>query len=146
MYLVYGLFILMLIGSIGLLSIPFIKTNSYFSNYLLASVIFIILFSLGLYQWSSDHSGLKQWLTQGKQHYQLMEEVNQLGGVTGMIEQIKKKLSTNPQDAEGWFILGKLYLAHHDFKSAKEALGKAMKLRPDDKLINHFYDIAVKGN
>ncbi len=139
-YLLYSLLVLMLMTGIGLLSIPFITTQTVSSKYFLFSTLFVTLFSLGLYQWSSNQPALKQWLTQGKAHYQLQQEINQLGGFAGMIHRIKTKLANNPDDAEGWFILGKLYFADQDYDEAKKALGKAYQLRPNDPKIKYFYD------
>ena len=146
MYLLYSFFILMLICGIGFLKIPFITTNTLSSRYFFLSAIFMILFSLGLYQFNGNQTALKQWLMYGEKHYRLQQEVNQLGGFAGIIEKIKKKLTKNPDDAEGWFILGKLYLANQDYEEAKEALGKAAVLRPYDIEIKRFYKMAVEKN
>jgi len=144
MYLLYSLLILMTASGVCLLAVPFIATHSIASKYFFLSALFIILFSMGLYQFSSDHTALKQWLTHGKKHYQLQQEVNQLGGIGGIIQRIKKKLAANPEDVAGWFILGKLYLANQDYDEAKKSLDKAYKLRPHDPQIKHFYEVAVE--
>ena len=146
MYVLYSLIILMIAFSICLLMVPFIKTKTSFSNHFLLSALFVILFSLSLYQFTGDHAALKQWLTQGEKHYQLQQEIKQLGGFAGIITRIKKKLAENPEDAEGWFILGKLYLANHDYNDAIDALGKAVKLRPDDQRIKRVYDLAIQNS
>ena|SRR5579872_1165414 len=144
MYLLYSFFILMLSCGIGFLAIPFITTNTISSKYFLLSAIFMILFSLGLYQFNGNQTTLKQWLMYGEKHYRLQQEVNQLGGFAGIIEKIKKKLAENPDDAEGWFILGKLYLANQDYNEAKEALGNAVALQPNNSEIKRFYNMAVE--
>ncbi len=143
MYLLYSLLLVMLLSSLCLLAIPFIRTNTISSPYFLGSAIFVIVFSSGFYFYNQNHTALKQWLTVGQQHYQLQVAVKQLGGFKGMIDRIKKKLAANPQDAEGWFILGKLYLANGDYKEAKEAFNKAAQWRPGDPEINRFYNIAA---
>lgn len=132
----------MLMGSVFLLALPFIATRSVLSNYFLLSALFVILFSLSFYFMNDDQAAIKQWLVRGEKHYRLQQEVDRLGGFAGIVNQIKKKLAVNPDDADGWFILGKLYLANQDYLEAKEALGKAHKLRPDDLQIKHFYDVA----
>lgn len=144
MYLLYSFIFLMLISSVILLATPFIYTHSIYSKTFILSSLFVIVFSLGLYQFSNDHAPLKQWLTQGEKHYQLQEEVIELGGFSGMITLLKKKLAANPEDAKGWFILGKLYFADQDYLEAKEALGKASSLRPNDQEIKRFYNRAIE--
>lgn len=146
MYLLYGLFTLMLACGIGLLSLPFIASKTITSRYFLLSAFFLIVFSLGLYQFSGNQTALKQWLSAGEKHYQLEQEVDQLGGLTGMIARIKNKLATNPNDTEGWFILGKLYLANQNYHEAKEAFTKASALQPNDREIKRFYEMAKKSH
>src|SRR6478672_5768912 len=60
---------------------------------------------------TSDWQGLRWWQTQGKAHYQLLQQVENLGGIDGMIAQVEKRVVETPDNAEGWLILGKLYLA-----------------------------------
>lgn len=144
MYLLYGLLVLMLFSGICLLAIPFINTSTLLSKYFLFSALFVTVFSLGIYQFKNNNLALKQWLAHGEQHYQLQEDIQQLGGFEGMIERIKKKLAANPDDATGWFILGKLYLANQDYTHAKQALDKAAKLRPNDVEIERFYNMAAE--
>ncbi len=129
--LLYVSIFLMLTTSILVLAVPFIKTRSLSSHYFLLPALFIILFSLSLYLTSNNSHALKQWLTEGEKHYRLQQEVNALGGIEGMIARIKHKLAENPRDAEGWFILGKLYFADQRYDAAKEAFGKAHELRPE---------------
>jgi len=143
MLLLYSALALLLFCGIGLLTIPFIQTSSALGKSFFAFLIFFILFSLTLYLTTNHQPALKQWLTQGKQHYQLQEQVERLGGFAGMIRRIKQKLAANPNDAEGWFILGKLYLADGEYNLAEEALKKAKILRPYDLLIERYYEKAT---
>lgn len=144
MLLLYSALALLLLCGIGLLTIPFIQTLSRLGKSFFALILFFILFSLTLYLKTSHQPALKQWLNQGKQHYQLQEQIQQLGGFTGMIQRIKQKLAANPNDAEGWFILGKLYLANGEYSAAEKALKRARSLRPNDLQIKSYYEKAVE--
>jgi cytochrome c-type biogenesis protein CcmH/NrfG len=62
----------------------------------------------------------------------LLVAFQELGGFDGTIARIKEKLKQNPNDARGWQILGKLYLAKGDTRAANKALTKARQL--DTKL------------
>lgn len=97
--------------------------------------LLFVLFAGGLYFFTTPFSALKAWHDQGKAHYDLLVEYQKLGGLDGMIAKVKTKLKTNPNDAMGWFILGKLYLMKNDPLHAKKALQKAHQLNPDDKQI-----------
>jgi len=144
MFLLYGLFVLMITGSLCLFAIPFIGNKTLSLKYYWISALFVMLFSVGLYQFNNNHALLIHWLMQGEEHYRLQQEVSDLGGIAGMIKQIKKKVAENPDDAEGWFILGKLYLVNQNEKEAIEALGKAVRLRPNDQEIRRYYDKAMQ--
>jgi cytochrome c-type biogenesis protein CcmH/NrfG len=125
MYLIYSLEIFMLLVMMGMIAVPFGKQRQIFSRQLFGVVSFTLLSVFGLYQFSSDSSGLQNWLSQGREHYQLLEKFNSLGGVDGAIDKIKQKLLRDPSDANGWMLLGKLYMGKQDFLHAKEAFDKA---------------------
>ncbi len=88
--------------------------------------------AFGLFHISNNTAGLREWLTAGKAHYDLLVAFQDLGGFDGTIARIKAKLKENPNDARGWQILGKLYLAKGDTRAAEKALTKARQL--DTKL------------
>lgn len=137
MVLFYVSLALLLFCSIGLLTLPFIKTSSPLGKGFFLLVLFFSLFSLTLYFQTSHPFELKQWLTQGKQHYELQQTVEQLGGIKGMIQRIEQKLVANPNDAEGWSILAKLYFADGQFIAAKKAQEKAEILHKSKKSSDH---------
>jgi len=142
MSILYGLLILMLVSALSLLAVPFIANKSLLSRGFIIIAILTTLFSLTVYRIFGNHQALEEWFSAGEQHYQLLVTLDQLGGVNGVITRIKKKLENNPDDAEGWFILGKLYLANQNYTEAKAALSKAHALQPQNEQINHFYEIA----
>src|SRR5207249_711241 len=106
------------------LAVPFIKNKKLLSRYFLLLILFISVFTISLYPLVSPQNPLKQWLNQGRNHYLLLIQYHHLGGLDGMILRVKQKLADNPNDAEGWFILGKLYLMKQDDKQAKAAFSK----------------------
>jgi cytochrome c-type biogenesis protein CcmH/NrfG len=129
----------MLASAIGFFAIPFIKSSNISIRYFAPSALFVIIFSFVLYQFGANQPGLSQWLQSGKKHYDIQQQVSELGGFSGMIKQIKMKLATHPDDVEGWVILGKLYLANQEYSEAKNALEHAMRLRPDNPEIKRLY-------
>lgn len=119
---------IMLIISLSIVSIPFINNKQLsFSKFLPISIL-LCLSALILYEFSGNKLTLQQWLSHGKEHYQLQLEVERLGGIDALIKRVQAKLETNPNDAQGWLILGKLYLGKHDEKSAKAAFQRAKAL------------------
>jgi cytochrome c-type biogenesis protein CcmH/NrfG len=141
MMILYSLLILMLMIALSLLAVPFFSEKKQLSKSFFAIACFVIATSLTLYYFSINQQALNQWLTHGKQHYQLMETVSKLGGVDGLIERVKKKLQDNPEDAQGWVILGKLYLSKQNITAAKDAFSKAHDLKPQDEQIQRLYEM-----
>lgn len=140
----YILLLLMLVCALGLLAVPFVRNKKFLSKSFVALICVTSFTAVGLYWHSSDNVAMQQWLTQGKQHYDLMVELKELGGIDGMIQRINLKLQANPDDAQGWFILGKLYLFKQDAVAAKAAFTKAHTLKPDDQQIDAYYQFIIK--
>lgn len=124
----YILFLVMIIVAMGFIAVPIIKDRSRSMKVCVIIFILVSIFSLGLYSLTGDKLGLQQWLAQGQKHYQVQQEVDRMGGVDGLIKSIEKKLNANPQDAEGWMILGKLYLHKHDDAAAQACFKRAKEL------------------
>lgn len=131
MYLLYVLLILMLIGAIGFLAIPYLRGKLNGKGFLIISAMTTI-FSFLVYQFSGDKFALKHWFAEGNQHYQLLEKFEALGGVEGAISRIKKILENSPNDAQGWMILGKLYQSKGDTANANVAFKKARQLKLEE--------------
>jgi cytochrome c-type biogenesis protein CcmH/NrfG len=91
------------------------------------AIMFIIIFSIGCYFLTFDR-GVPLWVNYGQEHYALQEKLNDLGGVTAIIAQIKARLAKNPHDATGWQILGKLYQSQQDEPAAQAAFAKARSI------------------
>lgn len=63
-----------------------------------------------------------------------------------MLTALEEKLRAQPEDAEGWYALGRAYIALQRMDDAEQALGKAVKLAPKDaKLLAQYAEaIALK--
>ncbi|MDR3492212.1 MAG: hypothetical protein P4M12_09270 [Gammaproteobacteria bacterium] len=134
----YLLFFAMTVIALSLLAIPFFKFKSV-SKFIILSLIFILFLS-GIFLITGNTHNLSSWLTDGEKHYELLTQVDELGGVKGLIEQIKVKIRQHPEDAQGWFILGKLYYSQHDTAQAKDALIKAHELDKNNVEIKKYLD------
>lgn len=59
--------------------------------------------------------------------------------VDGMVEALEDKLKAAPDDAEGWYALGRAYIAFRRYDDAEMALSKAVKQAPKDaKILAQF--------
>lgn len=129
MLLFYCFILILLLTALSFIVIPFIRNKAIFSKSFLIISSFMTIFSLGIYFFLGSELDLKNWLTKGQKHYALLEQVDNLGGIDGMINRIQAKLDNNPNDAQGWSILGKLYLAKNDQENAEKAFKKAKSLK-----------------
>jgi cytochrome c-type biogenesis protein CcmH/NrfG len=121
----YLTLIAMTIAAMAIIAIPF---KFHFSKSFLAVLSLTLTVAFGLFHISNNTQGQRQWLTEGKAHYDLLVAFQELGGFDGTITRIKEKLKQNPNDARGWRILEKLYLAKGDTRNANKALMKANQL------------------
>jgi len=49
-----------------------------------------------------------------------------------MVEQLSERLSANPEDGEGWKMLGRSYLVMENFERARDSFEQAARLLPND--------------
>lgn len=131
MFVFYSLIFVILLTGILFITIPFIRNKTIFSKSFFIISSFMVIFSLTLYFSLGSSGHLKTWLVKGRKHYELLAQMNHLGGIDGMIIRIHKKLAENPDDAQGWFILGRLYLAKNDQENAEKAFNKVKELKSD---------------
>lgn len=125
MLLFYFMIFCLLLTAVLVIAIPF--GRQIFSKEFFLISIFMIVFSVVLYGMIGDSKGLQQWLMTGRNHYELLTQVERLGGIDGLITRLENKLAENPEDSKGWNILAKLYLAKGDQENAERALMKAKK-------------------
>jgi len=119
----YGLLLLMMVSALYLLAIPFIKKKAPWRVFFIITLAFSG-FAFSIYYYAGNKNALALWLAEGKGHYQLQTAFDELGGVDGVITQIKNKLAANPEDVQGWSVLAKLYLAKGQKVEAQAAFDK----------------------
>lgn len=106
-------FMLLLIITASIIALPFVR-----AKHSLVSKPFLLLLSaflttpVILYVNFTNPKELLQWLTYGKQHYELALQVQALGGIDGLITRLKKKLEEHPNDQKGLEILRRLQSAN----------------------------------
>jgi len=63
-----------------------------------------------------------------------------------LVAQLEQRMQQNPDDAEGWVMLGRTYFAMRDAAKAESALAKAYALTPNDIQVLLAYAEAVAAN
>lgn len=59
-----------------------------------------------------------------------------------VIEQLKARLQQEPNSAEGWYLLGRLYLSQQRYLEAQRAFAKAATLAPNNPVILNNYALS----
>jgi hypothetical protein len=68
----------------------------------------VLISTIFIYNWVTPWYDLAHWLKQGKAHYQLLEKIQQLGGLEKIIDKIELHIKTHPEEKEGQKLLEKL--------------------------------------
>lgn len=68
---------------------------------------------------------------------------NKIGAIEQMVEKLATKLKENPDNAEGWFMLGRSYMSMKRYKEAVAALEKTNQLAPNNPIIMLRYADAL---
>ena len=63
--------------------------------------------------------------------------------MAALVERLAERMKANPQDAEGWVMLGRSYAAMGRAEDALMALDKAVKLQPEEATILADYADAL---
>ncbi len=70
-------------------------------------------------------------------------EAQQAAGLADAVEGLKQRLAANPQDFDGWVLLGRSYIVTQQPLLAIEAYGKAVALRPGEAAVQSFLGEAI---
>jgi len=97
---------------------------------LTAIVLLIPIVSLVLYHHWGDASGVSQRVAFLKREQQVRQELATAKSPMQIIAKLKKHLQQDPNSAEGWFLLGRLYSSMGDYKNARAQYAKAKQLQP----------------
>lgn len=95
----------------------------------LALSIFVLITSVSLYEYFGSSQKLKQWYI-----------IKPYGSIANIISALKEKIQHDPNNPQGWYLLGKLYLSQQQFLLAAKSLQKANILLPNDPKIMQSYN------
>jgi len=85
------------------------------------------LASLSMYLWVGEPEALQAAITESPEKAMQTE-------LSGMVQTLAKKLEANPENQEGWVMLGRSYRALEKYDNAVSAYDRALKLSADDNL------------
>lgn len=76
----------------------------------------------------------KQYSAQ-KTKEQIDANIQKMGGAQNVVYTLKQQLSLHPEDAQGWYLLGRIYFSENQFTQARIAFEHAAQLAPQRKEI-----------
>jgi len=104
--------------------------NNYKTAFVLLFAIPIVAISLYLH-WGYSKK-LTQWVVVKKQNKIVKKELTKYGSIDNLITVFHKHVANAPDNPQGWYLLGKLYLSVGKNQKAVDAFTKANKLKPHD--------------
>ncbi len=108
-----------LIFSLLLLLLPLAKKFEENKKTIVMIALFVPVFSLGSYFYLGT-PGFADIAVQKPKAQQ-----------TTLVDKLKEKLQKNPEDFNGWVLLGRSYMVTEDYLGAVQAFEKALKLKPN---------------
>jgi cytochrome c-type biogenesis protein CcmH len=105
-------------------------THSYRLPLTIILIIFISAFSLVMYFKFGASKAYSEYLLVKKNNEQIQAQIAELGSLDNIIESMQQRVAET-QDAQGYFLLGRLYMRAQRFDDAVTALKQANQLAPN---------------
>ena len=113
----------------------------------LCGVLFLLISAIicGIYwycgSWNLWHESQRNLAQQAKVRKILASK----NGVQEILLRLTTHLKTHPEDARGWFLLGRLYMNQENWQSAYNAFKHAFRLSPTDEkiILNYVRSAAI---
>lgn len=111
------------------------------SSLLLPGLLFIIIPMLicGLYYHWGNFGAFKRWYTTQLNKDEIKKLKQELKTPEVVIARMRQHLIKDPNSAEGWYLLGRLYFSLAKYRDAVEVLAKAYALQPQNEDIRLQY-------
>lgn len=131
-------FAILLVAALALLLWPLLKHKTSTKNHKVVYGIlaFVPVFSMGLYFYlgTPQFADIQKTMIQPE--------------VVTMVDKLEQKMAQNPQDINGWLLLGRSYMIEENYPKAVQAFERALKLDPNNlnALLPLADAIAVQNN
>lgn len=135
-WLILLVFSLLAILALAIIIYPLRQTS--LAGKLLIVPLALLVISVGYWRWGA-WTGWQNHVLEEKKQAQIKEVLKTIKGPMELVERLKERLKANPDSAQGWFLLGRLYASQNQWKDSYEALSKAHQLNPLDETMTLNY-------
>ncbi len=122
-----------------------VNNQSYnrFSRYIL--IFSVPVFAISLYAFLGQPDLIEGGKTQAAAPagHASSNGASNLGSIEQMVEKLAARLKEKPDNAEGWFMLGRSYMSMNRYKEAVDALAKTNQLIPNNPVVMLRYADAL---
>ena len=94
-------------------------------------LVFILISAVLFYTHWGQGWGIHRLYMSEMDHRKISEQIDALGGMNGLIERLRHLTEVQPENADAWYYLGRLYLNERKYQSAYKSLSHAVKLSSD---------------
>jgi len=140
MTILWCLILVMLVLALGFIYWPL---RSMRRVWLIVVLVLLSAAALGLYRYWGDSQGLAAFYQQQDRQAMVTEFLDQYDSPEQVINMLKTRLQADPDSAEGWYLLGRLYFSQQDYQPAAQAFATANSLDADDPQILMQYAQAL---
>jgi cytochrome c-type biogenesis protein CcmH len=121
---------LMTLLALTFILLPFFKLGT---SRKLATLLLIItpVFALTYYLKFGASQPMAEKMLAEQRASQIQSEITRLGSKENIIIALQQRLQENPESAQGWYLLGRMYLMNQNYQSAMNAFDKANSLEPN---------------
>lgn len=92
-------------------------------------LLFVPLLSLSLYAALGDPDAIAK---QAEQQQMMQKQQQQQANIERMVNSLAQRLQKNPDDFDGWMMLGRSFLYMKRYQAASEAFAQAYRLQPEN--------------
>ena len=93
------------------------------------------MFATVFYHFWGQNKQLASWYNHDQKETLIANELKTLGSRKAIIAKFKNILTHNKNDAQGWYLLGRVYASDGQYQAAAKSFANANALKPEDEKI-----------
>lgn len=112
-------------------------------KWLLLCILLGIVGASAIYFWRGNWQQIRAYNQAKQQTAQMQALLAEIKTPQDLIKKLKDSVIAHPNNGQGWFLLGRLYVASQQYSNAVAAFAKAYHLRPKDASVLAQYAHAM---